>query len=297
MPPRAEVLFAVEGMAAMGCRMTDRAGERLVAYVPVPEAGEEGLEVAAERLARDVALRVEAATSLQEADPHWWWATGEEAPQAALQEPGRVRVTPTLVVERGEPREEPAEAESLVVRLVPGLGFGDAQHPTTRATLAYLEAVVRPGDHVLDLGAGSGVLAVTAALLGAEKVDAVERDPFACEAAGRNAQVNGVSDRVRVVCEAVGPGGLEGRGPWHGVLANVVPGILVPLLPDLAAELAPGGWLILAGTSVGEKEGVAEAATGAGLQLEFQREDDGWWSAVLRKARRARPPKGSSPSA
>ena len=295
MPPRAEVLFAVEGMAAMGCRMTDRAGERLVAYVPAPEAGEEGPEVAAERLARDVALRVEAATSLQEADPHWWWATGEEAPQVALQEAGRVRVTPTLVVERGEPLEEPAEAE-LVVRLVPGLGFGDAQHPTTRASLAYLEAVVRPGDHVLDLGAGSGVLAVTAALLGADKVDAVERDPFACEAAGKNAEVNGVSDRVRVVREEVSPGGLEGRGPWHGVLANVIPGILVPLLQDLAAELAPGGWLILAGTSVGEKEGVAEAATEAGFQLEFQREDDGWWSAVLRNKRRARPPRGPGPS-
>ena len=265
-----------------------------MAFFEAPEGLDEAPETAAEALGREVAARLEAATSLSEPDVRWWWEPGaRRGPTPEGEGDHLLQITRTLWVHRrgsasdaherrgGDP-SGPAP-EGTVVRLEPGLGFGDAGHPTTRAALAQLEAVVTAGDTVLDLGTGTGILGVTAALLGAGTVEAVDRDEYACRAARVNAEVNGVAERVRVTRRSVEVGDLTGWGPWDGVLANVVPGVLAPLLPELSAELREGGWLVLAGASGGERDGLRSAARRAGLRLARERMDDGWWTAVFRR--------------
>lgn len=265
--------------------MTDRRGEWLVAYFPAPEGG----DAAARELAREVGLRVEASTSLRDVPAEWWWVPAGEPPASEMGEGGEVvRISPTLTVDRsglpeGAARDPAETGEGLVIRLAPGLGFGDAGHPTTRAVLGELESRVSSGDAILDLGTGSGILAVAAARLGASRVDAVERDRYACRAALQNVERNGVSEVVRVRPWEVAPGDLRGGGPWDGILANVVPRILKPLLPELAEELRQGGWLILSGASGGERDPVLATAADAGLSVEEERWDEGWWSVVLRR--------------
>lgn len=280
MPPAGQELFAVEALAGAGARATDRHGGRLVAYFPEPGGGESS--EAADRVAGDVAVRILGATSLSDPDVRWWWTTSDAVPgpRERTAPGGVVRISPGLAV--AETEEEAPEEGGRVVRLQPGLGFGDARHPTTRAALAHLEAVVAGGEKVLDLGSGSGVLAVAAALLGAERVLAVDRDEYACRAAARNAEVNGVMDRVEVRRRAVAAGDLRGEGPFDGILANVVPGILGPLLPDLHSVLRADGWLVVAGASGRERDDVLGQAEGCGFVAEREDRLEGWWSCVFR---------------
>lgn len=293
LPPAGEELFAAESLAALGGTAVQPEGGRLVAHFTPP--GQGGDDEAAARMAREVEARLQAATSLSEPDVRWWWIAGEEGLEAMslTRADDRIPISPTLVVERSDEAGSAvgpgASGTPRVLRLLPGLGFGDAEHPTTRAALLQVERLVSPGERVLDLGAGSGILAVAAALLGAGSVLAVERDPYACRAARRNAAANGVGERVEVSRETAEAGSLRGRGPFDGVAANLVPGVLLPLLPDLVAELRDGGWLVLAGVPAGERGGVLSAAEAAGLTLEGERTDQGWWSGRLRAGKGAAP--------
>jgi ribosomal protein L11 methyltransferase len=124
------------------------------------------------------------------------------------------------------------------VALDPGMAFGTGLHPTTRLCLAGLErwadAGLVGGARVLDIGCGSGILAVSAGLLGAGALRAVDTDPIAVEATRENAARNGVDVDV-----TVGSVPIAG-GPWDLILANLVASLLVALAPELAAALRPG---------------------------------------------------------
>lgn len=177
---------------------------------------------------------------------------------------------------------EGAEAAGPFVELVVdgGRAFGTGSHPSTTLALEALPDVVRPGDDVVDVGCGSGALAVGAALLGAGRVVAVDIDPAAVEATTRNAAANGV--RVEV---AQGDAS-EVDGPFDVVLANLGSPLVFELASVLLAATAPGGALVLSGL-LDERAGDVHAAYPA-MECERPRSRDGWSALVLRRPDRRR---------
>lgn len=167
----------------------------------------------------------------------------------------------------------PAGAQT-VIRLDPGLAFGTGTHPTTRMCLRWIAANPPQGQRVLDYGAGSGILAIAAALHGATEVDAVDIDPAAVQSSQDNATANGVTLRSGLPELA--------QGQYHTVLANILATPLKVLAPLLAAHVAPGGHLALAGV-LERQTAELQAAYAPWLQLQVADTQDGW---VLLHARR-----------
>jgi ribosomal protein L11 methyltransferase len=191
------------------------------------------------------------------------------------------RVTDRLVVSPTWKDPELRTGE-LLITLDPGLAFGTAEHATTRGCLRLLDRTVRTGDQVADIGAGSGILSIAAAVLGASRVVAVEMDPWAAAAARENVAANRVEDRVEVRTGAVGPDFLQDDPPFHGVVANIETGILIPLLPGFRGGLRPRGWLILSGVPTHEAGAVAEAAAEAGFTPDDEAREGEWWTGRFR---------------
>lgn len=168
-----------------------------------------------------------------------------------------------------QPSWEQAEArpDDLVIDLDPGKAFGTGQHETTRLCLAALEAHLRPGMRVLDVGTGSGILAIAAVLLGAPHVDAIDIDAEAVEVARANVARNGCADRI-----ALAAGSLNEAWPWaeppHAdlVVANISSLAAVALLPACAAALPVGGLWIGSGFIESAAPSIDAAVRAAGLR-------------------------------
>jgi len=185
----------------------------------------------------------------------------------------RIAVRPSWVADPEDPPE-------IVVVIDPGMAFGTAEHGTTRACLRLLDTVVKHGERLLDIGAGSGVLAIAAAQLGASEVVAIEGDSLACEALAENLEHNGVADRVRWIPAFVDSDGLVGYGPVDGVVANIESGVLGRLLPGFAGTVRAGGWLILSGILADEWPALREASEETGFRF-VDVDADGAWRAGL----------------
>jgi ribosomal protein L11 methyltransferase len=178
---------------------------------------------------------------------------------------------------------EPALTHGRVVVLIePGRAFGTGGHGSTKSCLELLERVLAGAGvhHALDVGCGSGILALAAARLGVPRVDAIDVDPDAVAATGDNARQNGLADRVRAWVAPV-----EG---WAGpavplVLANLLAAGHVSLAPTLAGLLTPGGRLIAGGLLSHEVPVVMGAFTAAGCWLVEVVEHDGWAALLLRR--------------
>jgi ribosomal protein L11 methyltransferase len=166
----------------------------------------------------------------------------------------------------------------VVLRIDPGQCFGGGNHPTTRMLLAQIDGRLEPGKtSVLDIGTGSGVLAVAAARLGAPSVVAVDIDPNAVRVTLANAEANGVEDTIDVSTtpiEAV-------AGQFDLVLANLSAATLVGLAPSLIHAVAPGGAVLLSGLLPGQWQHVQPAF--GELTIEAIIELDGWLAVVLRR--------------
>ncbi|MBF0296404.1 MAG: 50S ribosomal protein L11 methyltransferase [Magnetococcales bacterium] len=150
-----------------------------------------------------------------------------------------------------------------VIRMDPEMAFGSGSHATTRGCLELLEelALERPLGLTLDMGTGSGILAIGAVLLGADRVIATDTDPVAVETAMRNCAGNGVAGRVEVrECGEVP------AGPFATVVANILATVLIGVAPALAAALTPGGRVVLSGILREQADEVAKAFAQEGLQ-------------------------------
>jgi ribosomal protein L11 methyltransferase len=170
---------------------------------------------------------------------------------------------------------QPPAGARLVIRLDPGLAFGTGTHPTTRMCLRWLARRNAGLGRVLDYGCGSGILAIGAALVGATHIDAVDIDPAAVQSTRDNAVRNGV---------ALSPGlPPQARGEYELVLANILATPLKLLAPLLAAHVAPGGWLVMAGILERQADELT-AAYAAWLSLSVVDREDGW---ILMCAQRA----------
>ncbi len=185
-------------------------------------------------------------------------------------------VRPGAVVDAGE--------DEWVIRIEPGLGFGTGDHPTTRALLAWIDGA-GPFDRVLDVGTGSGVLALAAIARGARSALGLEVDGLALANAAGNRALNGRTLSLRLV-----RGSLDAlrREPLFDLLvANLDGPALDRLLPEMAARLAPGGRCGVAGCLTHERDTVLGRAAGSGLEVLDERHDpdqsaDGaWWSGWL----------------
>ena len=172
------------------------------------------------------------------------------------------------VVPNHEPA--PAGADSVMVRLDPGLAFGTGTHPSTALCLTWLDSRLGAGDRVIDYGCGSGVLGVAAAKLGAREVHAFDIDPQALIATRDNAAANEVTACVQVHEAA---GSLPQQVDI--VMANILAGTLVELAPALCGHLRPGGQIVLAGIL---KQQVHEVRAGFArfIDLAIFGERDGW---------------------
>jgi ribosomal protein L11 methyltransferase len=177
---------------------------------------------------------------------------------------------------------ESAAGETLIV-IDPAMAFGTGEHPTTRGVLRLMDGVVEPGDRVADLGAGSAVLAIAAARLGASRVAAIEMDPDAIGNAEQNVLVNDVGDRV-VVIEGDAETILPHVAPVRVVLANIISSVLIPLLSLVRRSLEPGGAAIFSGILVDERDEFVSALERDGWRVEREHIEDVWWTTVARPA-------------
>jgi len=168
-----------------------------------------------------------------------------------------------------------ARRGDIVVRLDPGRAFGTGSHPSTRLVAAVLEARVAAGDRVLDVGTGSGVLAVVACLLGAGSAVAIDVDPEAVAAAEANAARNGVAGQVAASTTAL----CDVPGVFDLVVANIGASVLCDLAPDLRQRLAPRGLVVVSGLLEAQVGEVLGAFTGL---VEVHRAvEDGWVAVSL----------------
>ena len=168
-------------------------------------------------------------------------------------------------------------ARTIVIE--PGMAFGTGDHATTRGVIRLLQSVVRAGDVVADLGAGSAVLAIAAAKLGAARVAAIELDPDAIGNATENVARNGVTDRVTVI-EGDATALLPLVAPVGVITANIISSVLIELLPAMRGALAPDGHAILSGILAAERDAMRSALSGAWRVVEEDSEDI-WWSVTI----------------
>lgn len=173
------------------------------------------------------------------------------------------------------------QPDDVVIDLDPGMAFGTGQHPTTRTCLELLEERVTPGAVVLDVGTGSGILAVAAVKLGAARCLALDVDAQAVRVARENAARNGVADQVQVV-EGTLPIALAPRQAFDLALANITAAAVAALAPALTAALRPGGTLIGSGIVAGRLDEVLEALRAAGFVIREVRAVGDWRTVVAR---------------
>jgi ribosomal protein L11 methyltransferase len=182
---------------------------------------------------------------------------------------GRVVIVPSWI-------DEALADGEVAVTMDPGMAFGTGLHPTTRGCLTLLQEVDPMPSRLLDVGSGSGILALAALRLGAEHADALDTDPLAGESTLANAARNGLGDRVAA---RVGTLTEVARGRYPLVLANLVAAVLVELAPRLAVHLEPDGTLLASGIIEPRANEVIGAMAAAGLRV-TRRLDDGEWVSL-----------------
>ncbi len=231
-------------------------------------------------LLADLRAAVRASTSLGVESIEWSPISESEIDEAWQRDVRPFQASPRL---RVVPSDSVGPRDPAVLRLSPSLAFGTPSHPTTRSCLELLDSCVRPGERLIDIGTGSGVLAIAAALLGAAHVEAYEVDRSACRSAIRNRELNHVESRVEVIEAQVTPESLRtspGSDPVDGVIANLEPGALLPLVPSLARRPRPGGWVLLSGIPTSELPTLRGALDSEPLDVVAERVVDGWWSGL-----------------
>lgn len=201
----------------------------------------------------------------------------------------KARVGPVQVSDRilvAPPWSEAAQSDGLLaVRINPGTGFGTGGHETTQLCLRQLEKRIRPGDRVLDVGSGSGVLSITAVLLGASRATGIDIDPETIGNALENTRLNGVADRVGVYAGRMDHPAVNGR--YRIIVSNISAASLTALLPGFSDRLHPAGELILSGLLIEEAPSFEAMLRDRGFTL-LERETRGvWWAgaAVLTAGR------------
>ena len=185
----------------------------------------------------------------------------------------RMTIVPRWIDYAGNPNE-------TIVLLDPGAAFGTGTHETTKLCLAALERYVKPDDRMLDVGTGSGILAITSLLLGAKSAEAVDIDPLSIKAARENAQLNRVEKKLNVKL-----GNLldHASGQYQIITANIVADVIISMLPDIKQYLANSGVLILSGIIRERTDHVLSALQKNKYSIQEQLQDGEWIAFIVTK--------------
>ncbi|WP_368233665.1 50S ribosomal protein L11 methyltransferase [Anaerotruncus rubiinfantis] len=231
-------------------------------YIAPEENPMEAVSFVSERLgAAGIGFSVES-EKVDEED----WATAWKKYYYPTKVGGRLVVCPSWETYAPKPGE-------VVLTMDPGMAFGTGTHDTTRLCMQLLEKYVSPGAHLLDVGTGSGILAVAALLLGAESAVGIDIDEVAVRVAKENAEANGVADRVEFLA-----GDLTAKvdGKFAVVTANIVADVIIRLIPDLERFLRPDSVFIASGIIDTRAGDVTGALAAAGYEVAERRESGGW---------------------
>ncbi|MBW2466735.1 MAG: 50S ribosomal protein L11 methyltransferase [Deltaproteobacteria bacterium] len=198
------------------------------------------------------------------------------------------QVTPTLTIKPSWEEDSQAGADdldNLVIEMDPGLAFGTGHHASTQLALLLLEQLFLENDvqsftEILDVGTGSGILAMGCALFGGENILAVDNDPDAVEAAAANVKRNLLNDKIMVSAQDV----VSLQSGFDLIVANITRDTLTDMADTLTGLLNPGGYLVLSGIMKGDQENsIREVYTGKGLNFIQSITRDEWAALLLQK--------------
>jgi ribosomal protein L11 methyltransferase len=218
------------------------------------------------------------------------WANAWKAGYHPLRIGRRFLVIPAWLQAEAPPAPDDLSPPGGDLRLVldPGMAFGTGLHPSTQLCLRVMEELPPAGQRVLDAGCGSGILSIAARRLGAASVDAFDIDPLAVRATRENAALNGLPDAIHVEASAGPDGGVFWRTPdgspraWDLILVNILPHVILALLDGgLAAHLAPGGRMVLAGIIEAREPDVRAGLARHGLAVEGRLGEGDWVALVV----------------
>lgn len=183
----------------------------------------------------------------------------------------------------GPPWVEPPKSRRHVITIEPGMAFGTGTHATTRACLEFIEHIMPQFDRgelsALDVGTGSGILAIALAKLGAASVVALDNDPVALKVARDNIRLNDASRQVRLARTKVG----TLRGRFGIVAANLIAETILEFADALAARVAPGGYLVLSGILYWQADDIVRRFVSARFKLLRRRRGEEWVTLLLKK--------------
>ncbi len=171
------------------------------------------------------------------------------------------------------PEWEDIESDKVKLFLDPGMAFGHGGHETTKLCLLALVESVKSGDRVLDIGTGSGILAIGAAKLGCEYVLAVDIDETAVKTANHNVELNGVGDKIDVVCGNLAD---KAQGKFDVICANIVAAAIINLIPDAVPLLSQDGVFIASGIIEDRLDEVVKTAETHNLKVKEVIKENGW---------------------
>lgn len=165
------------------------------------------------------------------------------------------------------------EPDETIMLMDPGMTFGTGTHETTKLCLEFLSDTIYGGEKVLDIGTGSGILSIVAALLGADRVTAIDIDQVAVETAGKNAKMNDVENKIEFI-----QGDLADKvnGKYNVIVANIVANAIIKLAPDIPSLLEKDGIFVASGIIDDRADETIKAIENSGLKVTSVKEDNGW---------------------
>ncbi|QHW30453.1 50S ribosomal protein L11 methyltransferase [Paenibacillus rhizovicinus] len=204
-----------------------------------------------------------------------------------------IRVSQRLTIKPTWEEYSPSP-EERIIELDPGMAFGTGTHPTTALCLRTLESVIKGGEEVIDVGTGSGILAIGAMLLGARSVLALDLDPIAVTSAKENSRLNNLQDDIQVhLSDLLGVLGNQEGGedavplnvtvPVDLVVANILAEIILLFIDDVYAALKPGGTYIASGIFKNKEDAVEAGLEAAGFTIVDRQRDQDWIAFVAKK--------------
>jgi ribosomal protein L11 methyltransferase len=240
-------------------------------YLPVERDIREDVEFLREMLKKDGIVGEIKMIGLNEED----WANAWKAYYKPIKIGSKIVIVPAW-------EKYQAEEHELVVRMDPGMAFGTGTHETTRLVMKIMQDVVRGGERVLDVGCGSGILAITASKLGAKSCNAYDIDPVAVKVAKENAKIAGC-DNITVGTSDLLAGVERIHGGYELCVANIVADIIIRMLPDVHAYLSPSAPIILSGIVAEREDDIKNAAAKHGYSVvRIEREND-WVAMMIRR--------------